>query len=289
MIRTMEFDHLEPEVHTALGLTFSFVPDIYNTGAIPLKMHVVYPAKAPEGKGYPVLIWICGGGWECCEPENRLTDMALFAKRGYIVCLAEYRISNTAPFPAQIIDVKTAIRFVRANAEKFRADPDRIAVMGDSAGGHLVSLAGLTPDKPEFKGDQWSAVSDRVQAVVDWYGVVDLVAAAKARGADRSAIPPTANLVKLLGGYPQDKMELAREASPIEYVSPSAPPFLILHGDKDTLVPFAQSQALYDKLTAAGVPCDLIIVKGAAHASVEFSQEKLLAAIADWLDENMEA
>ena len=124
---------------------------------------------------------------------------------------------------------------------------------------------------------------------MDWYGVVDLVAAAKARGADRSAIPPTANLVKLLGGYPQDKMELAREASPIEYVSPSAPPFLILHGDKDTLVPFAQSQALYDKLTAAGVPCDLIIVKGAAHATVEFSQEKLLAAIADWLDENMEA
>ena len=117
MIRTMEFDHLEPEVHTALGLTFSFVPDIYNTGAIPLKMHVVYPAKAPEGKGYPVLIWICGGGWECCEPENRLTDMALFAKRGYIVCLAEYRISNTAPFPAQIIDVKTAIRFVRQRGE----------------------------------------------------------------------------------------------------------------------------------------------------------------------------
>lgn len=287
MITNMGFDELKPVVQTTLDVPYAWVPDMYGCGANALKMHIIYPAQAPE-EGLPVLMWVCGGGWECCEPQNRLTDLAYFAHRGYIVCLITYRISNTAIFPAQIIDVKTAIRFIRKHAKQFRADPDRIAVMGDSAGGHLVTLAGLTPDKPEFTGEQWAGVSDKVQAVIDWYGVVDFFGMAQAEGmADLAQLPGNNCIAKLFGCELEKKLDLIHLANPIEYVNPDAPPFLILHGDQDPLVPLRSSVDLHDKLTAAGVPAELVIVKGAGHATIEFSQEKLLAHIADWLDQAM--
>ena len=160
MRTTLRFSSLDPVVRTTLNLPYCTVPDFYGGGAQALHMHVVYPVPDPAAPGYPVLLWICGGGWECCDPANRLHDLSYFAERGYIVCLAEYRVTGTAPFPAQIQDVKTALRFVRKHARAFRADPDRIALMGDSAGGHLVTLAGLTPGKAEFTGAQWAGVSE---------------------------------------------------------------------------------------------------------------------------------
>ena len=285
MIETMDFEQLTPVVNTTLNVPYAWVPDMYGGGANPLVMHIVYPAEAPA-EGLPVLMWVCGGGWECCEPQNRLADLSYFAHRGYIVCLITYRISNTAIFPAQIIDVKTAIRFIRKNAKKFRANPDRIAVMGDSAGGHLVSLAGLAPDKPEFTGDQWEGVSDKVQAVVDWYGVVDFFGLA-GEEADLGSLPGNNCVAKLFGCELDKKMDLIHLANPIEYVSSDAPPFLIVHGDEDPLVPLQCSIDLHNKLEAAGVPVELVIVKGAGHATIEFSQEKLLKHIADWLDKAM--
>lgn len=287
MIETMDFEQLTPVVNTTLNVPYAWVPDMYGSGANPLVMHIIYPAEAPE-EGLPVLMWVCGGGWECCEPQNRLTDLAYFANRGYIVCLITYRISNTAIFPAQIQDVKTAIRFIRKHAKQFRANPDRIAVMGDSAGGHLVTLAGLTPDKKEFTGEQWAGVSDRVQAVVDWYGVVDFFAMAGAEGVtDLATLPGNNCIAKLFGCELEKKLDLIHLANPIEYVNPDAPPFLILHGDEDPLVPLSTSIDLHDKLNAAGVPAELVVVKGAGHATIEFSQEKLLKRIADWLDKAM--
>lgn len=138
------------------------------------------------------------------RPRNRLHDLSYFAERGYIVCLAEYRVTGVPPFPRRSQDVKTALRFVRKHARAFRADPDRIALMGDSAGGHLVTLAGLTPGKAEFTGAQWAGVSEAVQAVVNWYGVVDFAGMLAAYGAaDASAMRPTDCLVKLFGAWPQ--------------------------------------------------------------------------------------
>ena len=230
MIETMDFEQLTPVVNTTLNVPYAWVPDMYGGGANPLVMHIVYPAEAPA-EGLPVLMWVCGGGWECCEPQNRLADLSYFAHRGYIVCLITYRISNTAIFPAQIIDVKTAIRFIRKNAKKFRANPDRIAVMGDSAGGHLVSLAGLAPDKPEFTGDQWEGVSDKVQAVVDWYGVVDFFGLA-GEEADLSTLPGNNCVAKLFGCELDKKMDLIHLANALPHRTrrrgPAGPP-AVLH------------------------------------------------------------
>ena len=97
MIETMDFEQLTPVVNTTLNVPYAWVPDMYGGGANPLVMHIVYPAEAPA-EGLPVLMWVCGGGWECCEPQNRLADLSYFAHRGYIVCLITYRISNTAIF-----------------------------------------------------------------------------------------------------------------------------------------------------------------------------------------------
>ena len=287
MIETMKFDALEPEVLVTLNVPYAWVPDRYGAGSNALHMHIVYPKEAPEG-GLPVLLWVCGGGWECCEPQNRLHDLGYFAERGYLVCLMQYRVSNTAPLPAQIRDVKTAIRFIRSNADKFRADPDRIAIMGDSAGGHLATLAGLTPDKPEFTGDQWPGASDRVQAVINWYGAVDFYGMMREYGlTDLAQLPGNNCVSKLFDGELDQKGDLIRLANAIDYVSPDAPPFLILHGDKDESVPVSLSYDLHGRLEAAGCDATLVIVKGAGHATVEFAQKKLLRRIADWLDRAM--
>lgn len=284
MIEAMEFDRLEPEVRVTLNVPFAWVPDRYGAGSNTLHMHIVYPAQTPEN-GLPVLLWVCGGGWECCEPQNRLHDLGYFAERGYLVCLMQYRVSNTAPFPAQIQDVKTAIRFIRSHADKFRADPDRIAIMGDSAGGHLATLAGLTPDKTEFTGDQWSGASDRVQAVVNWYGAVDFYGMMRESGlSDLSQLPGNHCVSKLFDGELDRKGDLIRLANAIDYVTPDAPPFLILHGDRDDSVPVSLSYDLHDRLTKAGCDVTLVIVNGAGHATLEFAQKKLLRRIADWLD-----
>ena len=285
MRETIHLGPLAPPVQTTLDLPYAYVPNFYGASAEALRMHVVYPAPDPASPGYPALIWVCGGGWECCDPANRLHDLSYFAERGYVVCLIEYRVTGIAPFPAQIQDVKTAIRFVRAHAARFRVDPNRIALMGDSAGGHLVTLAGLTPGKPEFTGEQWAGASEAVQAVVNWYGVTDFAGMLAAYGAsDASAMRPTECLVKLFHGWPQDDPALVRLATPLAYVTPKAPPFLILHGDRDATVPYAQSESLYAALEAAGVPCDLYTIAGAGHATAEFAQKALLARIADWLD-----
>ena len=287
MIETMEFDALETEVLVTLNVPYAWVPDRYGAGSNALHMHIVYPKEAPEG-GLPVLLWVCGGGWECCEPQNRLHDLGYFAERGYIVCLMQYRVSNTAPFPSQIRDVKTAIRFIRSNADKFRADPDRIAIMGDSAGGHLATLAGLAPDKPEFTGDQWPGASDRVQAVINWYGAVDFYGMMREYGlTDLAQLPGNNCVSKLFDGELEQKGDLIRLANAIDYVSPDAPPFLILHGDRDESVPVSLSYDLHGRLEAAGCDATLVIVKGAGHATAEFAQKKLLRRIADWLDRAM--
>ena len=287
MIETMEFDALEPEVLVTLNVPYAWVPDRYGAGSNALHMHIVYPKEAPEG-GLPVLLWVCGGGWECCEPQNRLHDLGYFAERGYIVCLMQYRVSNTAPFPSQIRDVKTAIRFIRSNADKFRADPDRIAIMGDSAGGHLATLAGLAPDKPEFTGDQWPGASDRVQAEINWYGAVDFYGMMREYGlTDLAQLPGNNCVSKLFDGELEQKGDLIRLANAIDYVSPDAPPFLILHGDRDESVPVSLSYDLHGRLEAAGCDATLVIVKGAGHATAEFAQKKLLRRIADWLDRAM--
>jgi acetyl esterase/lipase len=169
-------------------------------------------------------------------------------------------------FPAQIQDCKAAIRWLRANAAKYHLDPDRVGVGGDSAGGHLVALLGTTGDVKGLEGQGGNLdQSSRVQAVVDWFGPTDFV-----------TWPPDFNktvysfITALIGGPANENQEKARKASPLFYVNKDSAPFLILHGDKDNVVPPAQSEDLAKALKKAGVKVTLQIVKGSGHGGPAF-------------------
>lgn len=177
-----------------------------------------------------------------------LPEMMRFARAGYVVASIEYRTSNEAIFPAQLIDVKSAVRFLRAHAKEFCVAPDRICAMGESAGGTMASLLGVTGDQKEFGQGDHLDQSSAVQGVVDYCGVVDLSDASAERdrmsaATNQSNDVPYFAFEEFLGvGYGKAEAE---KASAVRYISEKTPPFMILHGTKDTVVPIAQSEKLY--------------------------------------------
>ncbi|BCB76976.1 alpha/beta hydrolase [Phytohabitans flavus] len=221
----------------------------------------------PAGEGpWPLVVWVHGGGWRTGDRRtlpSTYAELGFFARmrrRGYAVASVDYRLSAEARFPAQLHDVKAAIRWLRANAADLALDADRVALWGESAGGHLVALAGLTADAPDpfVEGEVGlTGVSSAVHAVVNWYGVADLV------GLDRK--DPESPEALLLGGQPGHLPELAALASPAEHAHAEAPPFLCVHGVADKVVPYSQSEHLAAVLHAYGTRCDLRPVPGADH------------------------
>jgi acetyl esterase/lipase len=228
-------------------------------GNRPLKMHILRP-KTPPRDAMPVIVWIHGGGWQKGSKESGIPRLASFAERGYFCASAEYRLSDEAIFPAQIEDCKCAIRFLRAKAKQFKIDPDRVGVWGSSAGGHLVALLGTSDYVKELEGKGgWAEYSSRVNAVCDFCGPTDFFLIINNSDAAKGPVG------KLFGGDPKAKTDLAKLASPITHVTKNAPPFLFVHGDKDTVVPLKQSKILHDALKKAGVPATLCVAEGQGH------------------------
>ncbi len=225
---------------------------------VALKMDL-YPPTSAQGKPAPVVLYVHGGSWISGDKwEIGLVSGELNA-RGYLVVSVNYRLAPQYKWPAQIEDVKCAVRHLRANAALYNLDPNRIAAWGSSAGGHLVSLLGLTNKSAGFEGNGgYSEQSSNVQAVIDMFGPTDLTAFDPdqyASGVGES----------VFGVKPGGPIDVLVKASPVNYVTAGAPPFLILQGDKDRVVPASQSQKLYDKLIAAGAPATLVMVKNADH------------------------
>jgi acetyl esterase/lipase len=215
----------------------------------------------------PLIIWIHGGAWKGGSKDR--CPAARFVAQGYAVASVNYRLSQHAIFPAQIQDCKAAVRWLRAHAKEHRLDPDRFAAWGSSAGGHLVALLGVTGDTKAFDIGPNLDYSSRVQAVVDFFGPTDLTRMAAQSGPESTMNHDASNSPEseLIGGPVPDNPEKALKASPITYVSKNDPPFLLVHGDKDPLVPWQQSQILNDALKKAGVESELDLVKGAGHGN----------------------
>ncbi|MDO8544761.1 MAG: alpha/beta hydrolase [Opitutaceae bacterium] len=214
-------------------------------------------AYVPEGAGpFPAVILVHGGGWTAGDKSGG-PKKALIApmqepleRAGFAWFSINYRLAPKHRYPACIEDVETAIRWVKAHAAGYRVDPRRIALSGESAGGHLVALAAVRADE-----------STRLAAIVPFYGVFDLPARVQ------PGATLLANYIALFGRESADAATLAllREASPLSHVKRGLPPFLLVHGDADTRVPIAQSIAMQARLRAAGVPCELFTIKGAGH------------------------
>jgi acetyl esterase/lipase len=237
----------------------------------------------PEAdKPLPLIIWVHGGAWQGGSKAGPNPAMQFLAK-GYAVAAINYRLSQHAVYPAQIQDCKEAVRFLRANAEKYRLDPDRFGVWGASAGGHLVALLGATGDEKTLQrpDSPHKDVSDRVQCVVDFFGPIDLTrmaaqAMAEPAGAkskfDHDA--PNSPESKLVGGPIQKNKEKAATANPINFIDKDDAPVLMLHGDSDPLVPLGQSEIFLIALKKAGVGAELVIIKGGGHGGAGFASKE---------------
>lgn len=225
----------------------------------------IYEPVAGTPKPWPVVVWIHGGGWRSgSRAVGRKTAIVL--DRGYAVISIDYRLSQQAIFPAQIHDCKGAIRWIRANAEAYGFDPDRIGVFGNSAGGHLASLLGTSGDVPEIEGSVGgnTEYSSRVQAVCSWAGLGDMVAVPTFPGFENHATA-SSPIGRLLGGPIAEKEDLARAASPTTYISSDDPPFLLQHGTEDPTVPYASTVDFVERLRVAGVSVEFRPSVGAGH------------------------
>ena len=249
------------------------------SGAILLDLYL--PEKTPA-RPLPVVLWLHGGGWKRGNKEN--CPLAWLAAEGYAVVSLDYRLSWMARWPAQIDDVRAAIRWLRTNATRFNLDPERIAVAGASSGGNLASIVGTAP------AATGETVSSRVRAVIDFYGASDILTMPpNLPGPGRTdADLAAANGAKLIGGIVRDHPEIARQVSPLYNVSPDDPPFLILHGERDPEVPLDQSRRLHAKLRETGVPSELVVLPGVGHGGREFSTPEIHATIRAFLHRTLQ-
>ena len=229
----------------------------YCENTVPLEMDVYFPT-AGSGPS-PVLIYIHGGAWMIGDKAVgfQLEEIPTIAAAGYFIASIDYRLAPDYPFPAMIEDAKCAVRFLRAHAQELNINPDKIGVLGVSAGGHIASLLGLADEIAGWETGQYLEQSSRVQAVVDLWGPSDFTDPTFAEKLQKRGY-------QLFPNVSPDQNMLA-SASPITYVSADDPPFLIVHGDQDAVVPPSQSQALYDSLIAVGVPAFLQMVTNAGH------------------------
>lgn len=229
----------------------------------------------------PVILMIPGGGYRGSDKNLMVPEMTFLAEAGYVVASVFYRGSEEAAFPAQIEDVKTAIRFLRAHAEQYGINPDRIAAMGRSAGGHLATLAGMNTD--DFITEEWKEYSSKIQAVCDWFGPVNVPYCLEK---EEKAIAENPNYRwkrvedthpgKLMGGDVTTMKERAKKASPPYMIQDKVCPMLIMHGEIDRHVPASISEDFYQKLVDAGYgdQTHYYFVKNADHGSDEFFQDE---------------
>lgn len=229
----------------------------------------------------PAILWIPGGGYRGCDKNLMTAEMAFLADAGFVVASIYYRSSAEGHMPAQIVDVKTAIRFLRAHAAEYEIDPERIGVIGRSAGGQLAALAGMNVDR--WHAGEWLSEPDTVQACIDMFGPVDIAGLLREEERRQQADPENyrwASVAESHGGavlggaYGADMLERAREVSANTYISGRMSPIMILHGDIDSLVPASISECFYQSIVDSGFGdrAELYILHNAGHGTKDFFQ-----------------
>lgn len=222
------------------------------------KLDIAYFKK---GEPRPLLVWIHGGAFMTGDKAENHAIWADLMKAGYSVATINYRLSGDAKWPAQITDCKAAIRFLRAHAKDYNLAPGRIAVWGSSAGGHLAALVGTSGGAKKFDVGEHLDHSSAVSCSVDMFGPIDFEKMPQFTS-------PTSPEAKMWGRSTSEALDLAREASPISYLTQDTPPILILHGDADNVIHISQSQLFHDAMQKAHTPGDFITLPSVGHSHV---------------------
>ena len=239
--------------------------------AMNLRMDILVPASGPPA---PAVVYVGGGGFIMAPKEAALPRRTYVAEAGLVVASIQYRtVRNGATYRDGVADVKSAVRFLRAQAATYGIDPHRMAIWGESAGGYLAAMAALTTGNSDFEAGENLGQSSSVQAVVDQFGASDLSKVGDDFDATtRAQLLSGGNLRRYIGAKDGalDPSVASSVANPLTYVTPSAPPFLILHGSQDRLISPSQTLLLHERLRAAGVPTTRYVLEGANHGDLSF-------------------
>jgi acetyl esterase/lipase len=244
------------------------------------KLDIYYPSS---GGPWPLFLYVHGGGWSEGDKAEGEGWRGL-NEQGILVASVNYRLAAEGKFPVMIEDVQCAVRYLRAHSADYNMDPNRVVATGASAGGHLVALLGTADETAAWDQSEYADQSSRVQGVITMAGLFDFTV----------NLPSGTNsaIYYAFGGLAGDGSPEMAAASPVTYISADDPPFLILHGDADGVVPVAQSEILYERLTAVGVPATLVIVQNGNHslggANASPTQAEINEIIATFLAENIQ-
>ncbi len=251
------------------------------------RLDLFLPKERKTDKPLPVVAFIHGGGWRGGDKRGGGRMVAPYVQTGdYAGASIGYRLSGEAIWPAQIHDCKAAVRWLKAHAKEHNLDPDRIAVWGSSAGGHLVAMLGVTGDVKELEGKlgEHTDQDSRVAYVVDWFGPTELLTMKDfPSNIDHDNAKSPESL--LIGGAIQENKEAAKNASPITYVSKGDSPILIMHGTEDKLVPYKQSEQFDAALAKAKVPSVFIPIQGAGHG--RFNNPEVNRRVTQFLERHL--
>ncbi len=236
-------------------------------GGHDLTLQILRP-ETPPATPMPAVVWFHGGGFHAGNSKMDLPKLVPLVQAGFVCASVEYRLTKEGPFPGPIEDSKCAVRFLRAKAKEYQIDPDHIGAWGFSAGGGISAMIGTSSDAKELEGiGGWQDQSSRVQAVCCWAGLFDYPTIGDAVKGHEDALEP------FLGGKLEDKMDVAKQASPQTYVSKDDPPFLVVHGEKDPKVPASQGEAFVEALKKAGVDVTYRSLPNAGHGGPGFEKE----------------
>jgi acetyl esterase/lipase len=244
----------------------------------------LYQPQAVSDSGTPTVIWVHGGAWRSGSKKD--VPVTHWLDRGFAIASVDYRLSPEAEFPAQVHDIKAAIRFLRAQAGEYKLDPNKFIVAGSSAGGHLAALVGVTAGVDALEGavGEFASTDSAVQAIVSFYGAANLQSILS-QSTEHGLSVRVPALQLLLGGQPDEQAELAKLASPVAHVDPSDPPLWLIHGDADPQMPIEQSFELSEAYQGQSLPVKLDVVAGGKHGGKEFYELQRLDQLADALQQ----
>ena len=263
------------------GVTYAIVPSWYDASFRDLKMDLILPKHKEEHKKWPVIVWICGGAFMVNDRSVWIPELVYFARNGFAVASIDYRTSNEAPFPAPLEDVKRAIRYLKAHAGSFCVDPEKVFIMGESAGGTLACLAGTTYKNSVFEKGDYLEWDSSVRAVVDYYGLTNLNDDECLKFSENV---PEWTIRAFLGTTSEAEYGPAAEtASAVCGISEDSPPFMILHGTKDSVVPISQSTGFYEKLKERNVESEMWLIEGAEHGDDMFFEDSVSEMVVRFL------
>jgi acetyl esterase/lipase len=228
-------------------------------------------------------VYIHGGAWRGGSKTDN--PLATLVNDGYAVASVDYRLSTQAQFPAQVHDIKAAIRFLRAQQSGLGIDAQRIVIAGSSAGGHLAALVGVTNGNKELEGTVGKNLdqSSDVQGIISLFGASNLMTIL-GQSTEHGLSVRVPALQLLLGGQPTEKPDLAKLASPVEHIDAHDPPLLLIHGDADPQMPPEQSKELAAAYQTAGLPVKFVLIPGAVHGGKVFYDPERLGIMKEFLE-----